>query len=320
MIKHHLYSSLKKIFFFYLLNFKKSDMYEDIVENRKLVILNLHKISPEENPFYPSLSPKLFEELLKFITKEFNVITFAEIEEYRNSTKPNLILSFDDGFYDFTEYAVPLMEKYGVSANQNIIPSCVETGLPVWDVMLGDFLNVAPIKLVNEMQLDGFSMKLTTSNQVQYGLALTQFLKMRSMTERKRLWREIEEAMQKVEVPFTRMLTAEEIKSLSKDYEIGAHSYSHESMGIESDDFFKEDFQKCKRFFDVKLWLPLDIYAFPSGSYKNHQFNYLRDSGVRHILLVDEEYATYGRDVYPRFTFYGDSVSEVKMRALGWTR
>ncbi len=317
--------SIKKIykeFFFKTLDILKIDkQYLKLIkQNKSLVILNLHRVSENTNPFYPSLSPKHFEELLKFITKEFNVITFAEIEEYRNSTKPNLILSFDDGFYDFIEYAVALMEKYGVSANQNIIPSCVETDLPVWDVMLGDFLNVAPIKLVNEMQLDGFSMKLMTSNQVQYGLALTRFLKMRPMTERKRLWRVIEEAMRKVEVSFTRMLSAEEIKSLSKNYEIGAHSYSHESMGIESDDFFKEDFQKCKRFFDEKLRLPLDIYAFPSGSYKNNQFDYLRDNGLKHILLVDEEYATYGRDIYPRFTFYANSISEIKMRALGWTR
>ncbi len=311
---------LKQLYFKWeeIVNLKR---YIKIVkENRYLIILNLHKISNEFNPFYPALKLELFEELLRFVSKEFNVITFKEIDEFKNSVKPNIILSFDDGFYDFLENAVPLLKKYGVSANQNIIPSCIESGFPVWDVKLGDFLNSAPIKTVNEMKLPGFTMKLTESNKMQYGLALTRFLKMRPMQERKELWQIIEKTMQKIDIVFTKMLSLEEIKALAKEFEMGAHSYTHESMGIESDDFFKEDFLKCKHFFMEKLQLPLEIYAFPSGSYKKNQLEYLQDNGVKNILLVDENYSSYDTNIHKRFTFYGNSISEIKMRALGWKR
>ncbi len=116
------------------------------------------------------------------------------------------------------------------------------------------------------------------------------------------------------------MLNKDEVLGLSKEYEIGAHSYSHESMAIEGDAFFKEDFAKCKEYFSEELNVPLNVYAFPSGSYTHNQIGFLQANGVEHILLVNEKYADYNSNVYNRFTFYGSSASEIKMRALGWTR
>jgi len=300
-------------------NFDKRYL-NSIHKEKNLVILNLHRVSDNKNLFYPSLSPKLFNELLKYIVKNFNVITFREIEEYRNSKKPNIILSFDDGFYDFVEYAMPLLDKYNISVNQNIIPSCIESGKPVWDVMLGDFLNQVPIKIVNQLKFPHFEMQLTTNNKIQFGLALTHYLKNRPKEKREILWKQIDTIIKKENIELTRMLNRDEVIEISKTHEIGCHSYSHESMGIESKEFFENDFSKCQNYFKERLNLPLDIYAFPSGSYKKYQLDFLRESGIKHILLVNENYSIYNRDIYNRFTFYGDSISEIKIRALGWKK
>jgi len=294
--------------------------YEDIVKNRYLTILNLHRVSYDKNFFYPSLSPELFEELLKFITKEFNVITFQEIEEYKNSKKPNLILSFDDGFYDFLEYAVPLLEKYKIVVNQNVIPLCIETGQPVWDVMLGDILNQVPMIEINKIDFPDFKMKLTSQNQTQFALALTKYFKQYPTEQRELLWDFVEEIAEKYNVQYTRMLNKKEVLEIAQIHEIGAHSYSHESMGIESDTFFENDFLKCQKYFQNELKLPLDIYAFPSGSYKENYLKYLKEKGIKHLLLVNETYSRYDSNIFNRFTFYGESKSEIWLRALGWTR
>jgi len=311
----------KYIFFKILDIFNTDRKYLKLIKyNENLVILNLHRVSNDKNPFYPSLSPKLFEALLKYISKEFNVITFREIEKYKNSKKPNMILSFDDGFYDFLEYAIPLLKKYDVQANLNVIPQCIESSKPVWDMILGDFLNQAPMELINQIELPNFEIKLSKSNKSQYGLALTRYLKQLSKEEREKLWINIDKSINKLDIKFTKMLSRNEIIEISKKHEIGVHSYAHESMAIESKEYFEEDFFKCKGYFENILKLPLDIYAFPSGSYQNYQLDFLQENGIEHILLVDEEYSNYHTNRHSRFTYYADSISEVKIRAVGFHR
>ncbi len=311
----------KKLFFTLLeiLNTKKQYL-KNIKQNNNLIVLNLHRVSEDSNPFYPSLHPTLFEELLKFISQHFNVITFGEIEAYKNSDKPNLILSFDDGFYDFLEYAMPLMKKYHIQANLNIIPLCLETQQPIWDVMLGDVLNQVPMIVINHLKFLGFSMKLTLENQSSYALALIAYLKSKPQKERQKIWKIFEDLIQEYNVVITKILSKKDIIEIFKIHEIGVHSYSHESMGIESQVYFENDFLKCQKYFQNILLLPLDIYAFPNGSYEAYQLDFLRQNHIKHILLVNEEYANYDSHTYNRFTFYGDSISEIKMRALGWTR
>jgi len=302
-----------------ILNFNKKYL-RSIRNNEQLVILNLHRISDDENPFYPSLSSKLFEELIKFVTKEFNVITFRRIDQFKKSQKPNIILSFDDGFYDFFENAMPLLDKYNIRANLNVIPQCVESGKPVWDVMLGDILNSASADKINSIELPNFNMKLCHSNKGEYGLALTRYLKKLPKNKRGLLWSKFEKMGIEKNVKFTKMLSREDVIEISNIHEVGVHSYSHESMGVESKDFFEIDFLKCKSYFDDCLNLPMNIYAFPSGSYKDGQVEFLRSNGIAHILLVGEGYSNYQTDEHYRFTFYANSKSEVKLRAVGFHR
>jgi len=291
-----------------------------IKKNNNLVILNLHRISNDKNPFYPSLTPELFEKLLNYVTGNFNVITFNDIEVNKNSIKPNLILSFDDGFYDFLDNAMPILKKYNIKANLNVIPSCIETGLPVWDVLLGDILNNIAIDTINSIDVPDFYITLNETNRSQYGLALTRHLKQLTKEKREALWMRFYNLISKFKVKHTKMLNKQDIIYIAKFHEIGAHSFSHESMAIESNEFFKNDFLKCRKYFTNILKIPMNIYAFPSGSYKNNQIDFLHNNGINHVLLVDEQYASSNSQGYHRFTYYANSASEVKMRAVGFQR
>ncbi|HEX8638897.1 MAG TPA: hypothetical protein VF692_12590, partial [Pyrinomonadaceae bacterium] len=61
---------------------------------------------------------------------------------------------------------------------------------------------------------------------------------------------------------------------------------------------------------------PLTIYAFPNGSYRPEQIDFLRQRGVKHVLLVDENFAEPDTQAYPRLTVYGETAAQVKMKAL----
>ena len=319
-----MYSFRKRLKLLYFSLIKIADsrrLLEKIRADGALVILNLHKVSPQKNPYYPALNPKHFETLLQFVTRHFDIVTFGDLQGYvRTSEKTPLILSFDDGFHDFLDYAAPLLDRYGVRANLNIIPECVESGLPVWDVLLGDFLlSVDPV-LLNELNMPGFSMKPNRNSPTAYALALTSYLKKYPRKRRREYWKEIKRLMERTEMTPTPMLNRNEVKSLATVHEIGVHSFSHESMGLENEEFFRKDFQRCVDYFQNVLHLPMEIYAFPNGSYREEQIDFLLREGVEHVLLVNETFSSPSVRVHQRFTFYGDSTAEIELRSLGWQR
>lgn len=300
---------------------KDAGLIERIRRRDLVPVLNFHRVSPERNPFWSPLHPDLFEGLLVFLKRYFQAVRFDGVDSAERG-KPIAVLSFDDGYQDFIEYAMPLLHKHGLQVNQNIIPDCVESGRPPWNVQLTDFLNAAPRTLINELRLPGFPDRLEgedTDSKTRYGMALSRFLKSRPSCERASLWPAVARLMERAgDWPMTRMMNLEEVRQVAASHEIGAHSYSHESMEYESAEFFEHDLDRCFDYFSQRLRLPLLVYAFPNGSSRPEQVEVLRKRGIRHVLLVDEKFASRQCAVYPRFTMYGDSYQEVKFRALGY--
>lgn len=315
-------SYLKRVYFTFLAGLgRDASLLQRIRRRDLLLVLNLHRVSPERNPFWSPLHPTLFEDLLIFLKRHFQVVRFCDLGSAEGG-RPVAVLSFDDGYHDFVEYAMPLLHKHGLQANQNIIPACVESGRPPWNIQLTDFLNSAPRTLINELRLPGFREHLAgedADSKTAYGVALNRFLKSQPALERASLWPAVTQLMDRADGwSTTRMMRLAEVRQAADRHEIGAHSYSHESMEFESNDFFESDLDRCFDYFSQSLRMPLLIYAFPNGSYRPEQVEILRKRGIRRVLLVDEKFASRHGAVYPRFTIYGESNQEVKFRALGY--
>lgn len=273
-------------------------------------ILNLHRVAHDDGSDYRPLDPVLFDELLAFAKREFAVVTIGELREKTN--KPKLALSFDDGYRDFVTTAVPILMKHGLRANQNIIPRCVETGVPPLNVMAQDFVGQAPRELVRELRVEGFSAPADR----RFGQRLSHFLKMRPQAEQDRIANELLPQFRRWgEFRPTAMMSLDEVRSLD-GIEVGAHSFAHSSMEFESDEYLDADVELCVDYFHDKLGKPMTIYAFPNGSCRAGQAERVLAHGADHVLLVGERFDR-GERIHDRITFDGRSSSEVRYKALG---
>ena len=284
-----------------------------------ITILNLHRVAPPDGSTYPPLSPQLFEYLLRFVRRHFEVVTFAELTEgRRNSQRPRLILSFDDGYADFATYAAPLLEKYGIRANQNIIAECIESGLPPLSVALQDFVGKAPIDELGRLEVEGFEASPARMPRQAYGNLLGAFIAQQPASTQRRLAAQVLPQIRRLHgFTLTPMMSMEQVRQLSTRHEFGAHSFSHDSLGLESDDHVREDVSRCKQWFAANLDQPVKIYAFPNGSFRPSQIQIVRDSGIDCILLVEEDFSTPATPVHKRFNVYAHSRAEVRFRATG---
>jgi len=264
-----------------------------------LTILNLHRVCDFDCSAYPPLSIDLFRLLLVFLKEFYTIISFADLIacQDQNIEKPFLILSFDDGYYDFYENACPILAEHAVKVNQNIVPWCVDNQRPPLNVALQDFIGKNKDYPKN-LTIPGF---IFCGNPQVDSLSLSKFIKNRPISEQFAIRKDIQS--QGIDLmPFeTKMMGINQIKEISSIHEIGSHSFFHSNMSYESDNFFKEDLLRCNNWFLSNLGCLPDIFAFPNSDYTSKQLEILREYGFDHILLVDDDFSRSSEHVHKRF-------------------
>lgn len=276
-----------------------------------LIILNLHRVAPPDGSDFQPLAPHLFDELLRFTTRHFAVISFEQLGE--RQSRPRLIFSFDDGYRDFIDYAMPLLDKYGVRANQNVIPACVESGLPPLQVLVADFLGGAPEELAARVELPGFDMRDPRAR----GVRLNAFLRDRPQAERQPIADIlIPQLLAWQEFCPTPMLDQVQLAEIAASHEIGGHSFDHASMAFETDDYLRQDVARCRQWIGQATGTPMRIYAFPNGSVRPGQADTVRELGVKQVLLAGGGFGG-AAGIHDRVGVTARSRNEIRFRALG---
>jgi peptidoglycan/xylan/chitin deacetylase (PgdA/CDA1 family) len=285
-----------------------------------VTVLNLHRVAPDDASSYPPLDPKIFDRLLSFCKKHFEFVRFSDLgtAPTREPRRPQLILSFDDGYKDFIEYAVPIMVSHGAVANQNVIPACIERGTPPVNVLAQDFIGRAPREVIGQLELPGFEFRREGEDRLRLGMRLCNFIKNRPIVEQNEISDILLPQFGRVEeFRPTPMMSRAEVQQLASECEMGAHSFEHATMEFEEDAYVAEDARKCRRYMADLLGEACEIYAFPNGSCREGQIELVEREGFKTVLLVGERFSRSNARRHHRLSIYGDSISEVRFRALG---
>ncbi|MDY7076301.1 MAG: polysaccharide deacetylase family protein [Chloroflexota bacterium] len=95
-------------------------LFESVPRARILVY---HSIS--RNPLNPfSVSPEDFEEQIRFLSQEYNVILLEDLiacTQKKDIPANSVVITLDDGFEDNYTYAYPILKKYSVPATVFVI-------------------------------------------------------------------------------------------------------------------------------------------------------------------------------------------------------
>src|SRR5215475_13779544 len=101
-----------------------------------------HRVSDEKDQLWPPMPVALFETLVAFITKRYQVISLEKFIsgdfKANNGNQPATIL-FDDGYKDNIEYAVPILQKYRCPASFYVVTDCIDKNIPTWTYIV-DYL------------------------------------------------------------------------------------------------------------------------------------------------------------------------------------
>jgi Predicted xylanase/chitin deacetylase len=119
---------------------------EATIRNRygkRYLILMYHRVLPSGNAVPPTqagmyVDPKTFEEHIRYLKRYFHLISFSEkfspvyAEEKSQSGLPACILTFDDGWRDFYEFAYPILKRNQVPATVFLPTGYIGTNKWFW--------------------------------------------------------------------------------------------------------------------------------------------------------------------------------------------
>lgn len=294
------------------------------------LILLFHRVFPQRDPLWDPVDPELFKRSLKFVTDNFNVVTLEEIlfEKDTRSAKPMAAITFDDGYRDFIDYSIPIMDAFKVKASMFIVSDCIDHKTPTWTYVLDYHFNTTA-----KLSWQGFDTSVlpekfrktdwaNSEERVTYGKAIKQYLKWIAADKREAIIASIHRSFNDVECPDDKMMSWEDIRQVHQaGFSIGSHSVTHSTLAtISSEDEIRNELTRSAKRIEEKTGIRPEIFSYPINSYDERVKRLTQEAGYKAGLAVNQKlYDPVKFDMYeiPRIELNNESWLRTKMRMNG---
>jgi peptidoglycan/xylan/chitin deacetylase (PgdA/CDA1 family) len=301
-------------------------LFGTLVSSR-LSILIFHRVLSEHDPLCPDEPDAVrFDKLMRHVSSSYRVLTLGEAItrlEQDNLPPRSLVITFDDGYADNAEVALPILQRYGLKATFFIASGFLDGGR-MW--------NDSVIECVRachsfEIDLDEFGLGRATLNNFSAKKkcfdALLQHIKYQSMDERERSISRLQHLCGIDKLPHNLMMRSDQVRQLHRaGMEIGGHTVNHPILlnldPAEAENEVAQGRNDLQSITDS----PVDVFAFPNGK-PNVDYDYshvemLRKLGFRGSVSTAPGVGQSGDDLFqlPRFTPWNQSVPAWSVRLL----
>lgn len=240
-----------------------------------------------------------FEQHIKYLGRKFNVISIPEaFEYYRQGIQPDrktVTVSFDDGYLNNLETALPILEKYKIKTTFFISGICSEDDSYImWSDIVSFARHFSP---GDEVMIGG--QKFTKRGR--YDLANAQnvsvwdYIKQLSYTERDRVLQQLvtdyglREKIKTLPREFWKLMNREQIRQMSESeiVTIASHGHLHYNLANISEQAAETEMRVSKEILSGITQQEIDLISFPDGSYNDSVKKTALALGYKGLLAVD---------------------------------
>ncbi len=291
---------------------------------RRIVVLTYHRVLAEPDPLRSGdVTAADFESHVRTIGRYFNAMTFGDAAAtLAGGGFPSncVAITFDDGYRDNHDIALPILKKHGVPAT-----FFVTTGFLDDDVMWNDVvIESVRARIGDSIDLGAIGGERETLETADDAAALLRKIlpKIKRLPPDQRPQAVADLSRAAGYVRNARfMMTESEVRSMHQSgMEIGAHTVSHPIlMNLEDDDAYRE-IEDSKRALEGITGEPVSSFAYPNGrpgkDFSDREVELVRRAGFRCAATTEWACATPDADAFriPRVSLWGGGSSGTLFR------
>jgi len=220
----------------------------------KVLILTYHRILPvqDNQSFLNMVVPfQVFQKQIQCISKQWPIISFNDLKQQQRDGKSKaplqVLLSFDDGYYDHFEYVFPWLKEHNIPATFFVCTDAIGEKYPLWDWYLYEKLKGR----FTERQIQNFIFK---------------YKKLMASERHKKILMEfginVYHAFEQ-----ERCMSWDEIRIMAKGgMTLGSHGCSHSSLAGTSFRISVQEIQESKIKIEENIGQKCGVFAFPYGA------------------------------------------------------
>ncbi|MCG5501068.1 polysaccharide deacetylase family protein [Ectothiorhodospira sp. B14B] len=292
----------------------------------RLSILIFHQVLSEPDPFRPeALDAETFHWQIALLAEHFNLLSLPEaMERLRQGTLPPkaACVTFDDGYADNANVALPILLKHRVPATFFISTGYLDGGR-MWHDTVIEAMRLMETDLLDLSDSLGQRFLSGTIHEKRRSTRrLIALLKNLDPSDRDALIDQIIEPVSSV-LPTDLMMTSEQVRMMHKSgMTMGCHTVTHPIFTTVRMDTVRQEIQQGRAELESLLDEPVTLFAYPNGrpfdDYQAEHVRLVRDLGFEAAFSTARGVATQDTDDWqlPRFTPWDRIPSRFMARLL----
>jgi len=259
----------------------------------RLLVLHYHRVAPVADELFPDdLCPERFDQHLQLLQDAYRPLPLTEaLERLERRSLPAraVCITFDDGYADNHDIALPILQRRGIAATFYIATGFMRGANMFNDVVIESLRNASGSIDLAALDLGRYVIDTVASHRAAIDAVITQ-VKHAAVTRRAELVDEIRRRYP----PATErslMMSETQIKALhAAGMEIGAHTVSHPILLRLDPTASQREIVQSRADLEAIVAPPVTSFAYPNGrpgfDYEALHVAQARTAGFKYALTT----------------------------------
>ncbi len=249
--------------------------------DRGAVILMYHSVRDEPQRAARTLggishSTQVFRGQMELIARKYSPVSLGDVlrfvrEEKDLPVRP-VAVTFDDGYADNHEVAMPILNHVGVPAAFYVTVDCVENKKPPWPARLRYAFHETTKMIWRETGSQTWELKTAAQRESAYLKACDECCQLSGDAQERfvaGIEMELSPAIPETDRP--RMMTWDHVRALAKaGHLMGSHTMTHPNMAYLGEQDLRREFAESKRKLEEVLNSPVIHFSYPCPALSPH--------------------------------------------------